>query len=209
MTVGDLQKQVSVYARVLPGQKLGIVEGLQQSGEIVAMTGDGVNDAPALKKADVGVAMGKKGTDVAKEASDMILTDDNFATIVAAVEEGRVIFDNIRKFIRYLFSCNLSEILVVFVASLAGLPPPLLPLQILWLNLLTDVFPAMALVMEKAEPDVSREASKPSRDRGSDLNGHNIGGLRLGVDNIWSGEAVNHTRFRGPSCDSAHTGIEL
>jgi len=161
LTLGEAQKQVSVYARVLPGQKLGIVEGLQRSGEIVAMTGDGVNDAPALKKADVGVAMGKKGTDVAKEASDMILTDDNFATIVAAVEEGRVIFDNIRKFIRYLFSCNLSEILVVFVASLVGLPPPLLPLQILWLNLLTDVFPAMALVMEKAEPDAMR---RPPRD---------------------------------------------
>ena len=161
MGLGEAQKQVSVYARVLPGQKLGIVEGLQQSGEIVAMTGDGVNDAPALKKADVGVSMGKKGTDVAKEASDMVLTDDNFATIVAAVEEGRVIFDNIRKFIRYLFSCNLSEILVVFVASVIGLPPPLLPLQILWLNLLTDVFPAMALVMEKAEPNVMR---RPPRD---------------------------------------------
>jgi len=157
----DLQNRISVYARVLPGQKLGIVEGLQRRGEIVAMTGDGVNDAPALKKADIGVAMGKKGTDVAKEASDMIITDDNFATIVAAVEEGRVIFDNIRKFIRYLFSCNLSEILVVFIASLVGLPPPLLPLQILWLNLLTDVFPAMALVMEKAEPDVMR---RPPRD---------------------------------------------
>jgi Ca2+-transporting ATPase len=158
---GEPQKRISVYARVLPGQKLGIVEGMQQQGEIVAMTGDGVNDAPALKKADVGVAMGKKGTDIAKEASDMIITDDNFATIVASVEEGRVIFDNIRKFIRYLFSCNLSEILVVFVASLVGLPPPLLPLQILWLNLLTDIFPAMALAMEKAEPDVMRQ---PPRD---------------------------------------------
>jgi P-type Ca2+ transporter type 2C len=130
------------------------VETLQARGEIVAMLGDGVNDAAALKRADVGVAMGVRGTDVAKEAASIVLQDDRFETIAAAVEEGRVIYDNIRKFVFYLFSCNVAEVLVLLVAGLVGWPLPLLPLQILWLNMVTDTFPALALAMEPGDPDV-------------------------------------------------------
>ncbi len=153
--------RAAVFARVSPEHKLRIVQALQQSGEIVAMTGDGLNDAPALKQADIGVAMGIKGTEVARETADMIITDDNFATIVGAVEQGRVIYANIHRFIHYLFSCNLSEIVVLSAAILAGWPLPLNALQILWLNLVTDVFPALALALEPSADDIMK---RPPRD---------------------------------------------
>jgi Ca2+-transporting ATPase len=151
----------AAYSRITPAHKLAIVTALQQGGAIVAMLGDGVNDAAALRKADVGVAMGLRGTDVAKEAASIVLQDDRFETIAAAVEEGRVIFDNIRKFVFYLFSCNVAEVFVLLVAGLAGLPLPLLPLQLLWMNMITDTFPALALAMEPAEWNVMQ---RPPRD---------------------------------------------
>lgn len=150
-------KHTAVFARVSPGHKLRIVRSFKRGGNIVAMTGDGVNDAPAVKEADIGVSMGKTGTDVTKEASSIILLDDNFASMVAAVEEGRVIYSNIRKFIRYLLSCNIGEILTMFVGMLMGLPIVLQPIQILWVNLVTDGLPAIALGLEPPEHDVMEQ----------------------------------------------------
>jgi P-type Ca2+ transporter type 2C len=160
----DEQQEVlatSIFARVTPEQKLDLIAAHQGTGAIVAMTGDGVNDAPALKKADIGVAMGQRGTQVAKEASDMILKDDAFSTIVVAIEQGRAIFDNIRKFVLYLLSCNVAEILVVSLASVVSAPLPIRPLQILFLNLVTDVFPALALGVGEGDPNVM---NRPPRD---------------------------------------------
>ncbi|MBX3036391.1 MAG: cation-translocating P-type ATPase [Anaerolineales bacterium] len=147
-------KDTDVFARVSPEHKMRIVNALQANNEVVAMTGDGVNDAPAIKRADIGIAMGITGTDVAKQTADMVLTDDNYVSIVAAVEQGRIIYSNIRKFVFFLLSSNIAEIMIIFLAIVAGLPAPLTAIQILWLNLVTDGAPALALAMEKGDPDI-------------------------------------------------------
>ena len=150
----NIIEDTDVFARVSPEHKMRIVDALQANDEVVAMTGDGVNDAPAIKRADIGVAMGITGTDVAKGTADMVLTDDNYASIVSAVEQGRIIYSNIRKFVFFLLSSNVAEIMIIFLATLAGLPAPLTAIQLLWLNLITDGAPALALAMEKGDPDI-------------------------------------------------------
>ena len=191
-------KKIKVYARVSPEQKTRIVDALQARGEYVAMTGDGVNDAPSLRRANIGIAMGKKGTDVAREASDAILLDDNFATIVFAVSAGRRIYDNIRKFIKYTLTSNTGEIWTLFLAPLMGYPIPLLPIHILWINLVTDGLPGLALSFEKAEPNVM---SRPPRKPGQSIFANGmwqhilaigllIGFLSIGVQ-IWAIESGN------------------
>jgi len=160
----DRIDDVDVFARVSPQHKVRIVEALKARDQVVAMTGDGVNDAPALKRAAIGVAMGITGTDVTKETADMVLTDDNYASIVSAVEQGRIIYSNIRKFVYYLISCNLAEIMVIFLTTLAGQPPPLTAIQLLWLNLLTDGAPALALGLEHGDPDIMEQPPRPPRE---------------------------------------------
>jgi P-type Ca2+ transporter type 2C len=164
-------EDIEVYARVSPAHKLRVIEAFDKRGEIVAMTGDGVNDAPALKKADIGVAMGITGTDVSKEAAAMVLTDDNFASIVAAVEEGRGIFQNIKKYLIYLLSCNVGEVLIMFVAGLMGMALPLLAIHLLWVNLTTDGLPALALSVDPSDPDIMEQ---PPRDPKSSIFSKNM-----------------------------------
>ncbi len=164
-----------VFARVSPENKLRIVNALRADREVVAMTGDGVNDAPSIKAADIGVAMGITGTDVAKESADMVLTDDNYASIVSAVEQGRIIYDNIRKFVFFLLSSNVAEIMIIFLAMLAGVPTPLTVIQLLWLNLITDGAPALALAMEKGDPDIMNRKPRPPHEPVINAN------MRLGI----------------------------
>ena len=188
-TISDQQlaqniRNYRVYARVTPTDKIRIVKAWQQNDQVVAMTGDGVNDAPALKAADIGCAMGITGTDVAKGAADMTLTDDNFATIVTAVREGRGIYDNIRKAVQFLLSCNLGEIVAIFLAMLVWRESPLLPIQLLWINLITDSLPALALGVEPIEHDVMER--KP-RAKNESIFAHGVGaaavlqGLMIGL----------------------------
>jgi Ca2+-transporting ATPase len=193
----DIVEKVRVYARVSPEQKLQIVRALQAKHHFVSMTGDGVNDAPSLKKADIGVAMGINGTDVSKEAAHMILLDDNFATIVNAVKEGRRIFENIRKFVKYIMTCNGAEIWTIFLAPLIGLPIPLLPIHLLWINLVTDGLPGLALAGEEAEKDIMK---RPPRKSGESLFSDGIGYHILWVGLLMAGITL------GAQAWAIHTG---
>src|SRR5699024_453471 len=175
-------RNISVYARVQPEHKTRIVNAWRKKGYITAMTGDGVNDAPSIKNADIGVGMGITGTDVTKNVADMVLADDNFATIVTAVEEGRRIYDNIRKAIQFLIASNMSEVLSIFIATLLGFTV-LKPVHLLWINLITDCFPALALGVEKAEPDIMRRAPRDAKA------GIFSGGL--GFDAVYQGLVVS------------------
>lgn len=195
----------TVFARVSPEDKLRIVNALKEHNYVVAMTGDGVNDAPALKRADIGVSMGITGTEVAKEASSMVLMDDNYATIVSAVEEGRTIYSNIRKSIHYLLSCNIGEIITIFSSILLGLHSPLTAIQILWMNLVTDGLPALALGVEPAEKDVMKQPPRKPNE------GVFAGGM--GVRIIWQGIMIGLLALAvyllalswGRTLDEAHT----
>jgi Ca2+-transporting ATPase len=167
MSGNEFQKiadKVTVYARTTPRHKLRIVEALQARGDIVAMTGDGVNDAPALKKADIGIAMGRCGTEVAKEASEIVLKDDNFTTIVIAIKEGRTIYSNIKKFIYYMVAGNFSEVTLILIAALLGVVPPLTPLMILFINLVTSDFPALGLCLEKPSPNIMKQKPRDPKE---------------------------------------------
>ncbi len=178
-TLRQAVNSITVFARVSPEHKLRIVRALKANGAVVAVTGDGVNDAPALKGADIGCAMGITGTDVSRAAADMVLADDNYSTIVAAVREGRVIYDNIRKAIHYLLSCNIGEIVAIFLGIALGLGSPLTPIQILWVNLVTDGLPALALGVEPAEPGVMNRRPRNPR--------QSIFGGGLGLNIVWQG----------------------
>ena len=194
--LSSLVEEVTVYARVAPQHKLRIVRALKKKGHVVAMTGDGVNDAPAVKEADIGIAMGKTGTDVTKEAADLILSDDNYGTIVAAVEEGRNIYENIKKFIHFLLSCNIGEIMTMFIAMLAGLPLPLRAIQILWVNLATDGLPAMALGVDPADEGIMKRPPRPAREKifaGGLWQRISIQGVNIGVVTVIAFAYVLHS----------------
>jgi Ca2+-transporting ATPase len=192
-------EQIRVYARVSPEQKLQIVEALQHKGHYVAMTGDGVNDAPSLKRSNIGVAMGITGTDVCKEAAHMVLLDDNFATIVKAIKEGRRIYDNIRKFIKYILTCNGAEVWTIFLAPLLGLPIPLLPIHLLWINLVTDGLPGLALAGEKAEANVMQRPPRPA--------GESLFAKGIGLHIVWVGMLMAAITL-GTHAYTLHQGIQ-